>query len=269
MMSATVVRRAYAPSYEDRIAFMKRFISPCLDKTSRVLDAGCGRQNSLIDPTGVRELIGVDRDLHAIRENRSISRGIVADLEKQDIDVGENVDFVMCVDVAEHLSDPPSFLANVAKILKVGGYFFMAAPNRTCMAGISLSLLPIRTIKFLSRLIEGRETPNQAHYYRLNTISSIGGGLRNAGFDDLRFVLFSPRMGRRGSLRRLLLFPDYVIGRTGLIKHYSLQILCLARLAVPPLDSGMKMNLEQRPGRQGTSMITREPRRLHTMSSVS
>ncbi|OHB62908.1 MAG: hypothetical protein A2Y76_11495 [Planctomycetes bacterium RBG_13_60_9] len=249
---------------------MRQFVAPYLNKNSRVLDAGCGRWNNLIDPTDVQELVGIDRNSRAIAENRSISRGIVADLEAlADVDLGEKVDFVMCVDVAEHLSDPIRFVANVARVLKVGGYFFIAAPNKVCMAGIATALLPTRAIKFLYRLVEGIETPNETHYYRLNTVSSMDGCLRSMGFDDLHFVVFSPRMGRRGSMRWWLLSPDYVIGRMGLLKHYSLQILCLARLAVPLPDGGSRTNLEQRPGRQGTSVIKREPRRLHKRSSVS
>jgi 2-polyprenyl-3-methyl-5-hydroxy-6-metoxy-1,4-benzoquinol methylase len=89
---------------------MKRFIAPCLTKSSRVLDAA---QNCLVDSADVRELIGVDRDHRAIKENRSITRGVVADLETlAEIDLGETVNFVMCVDVTEHLSDPVRFVGN-------------------------------------------------------------------------------------------------------------------------------------------------------------
>jgi SAM-dependent methyltransferase len=248
MMSTAVVSRAYAMSYEDRIAFMKRFIAPYLNRGSRVLDAGCGRRNCLIQPTEVRELIGVDCDPHAIRENRSISRGVVADLDaRARIDVGEKVDFAMCVDVAEHLSNPVGFVGNVAAVLKPGGHFFIAAPNKMSMAGMFTTLLPIRAIKSLSRIIEGTETLNHAHHYRLNTVSSIGRCLRSMGFDELRFVLLSPRMGKKGSMRRLLLLPDYWIGRSGLLRHYSLQILCLARRAQTPPDPGTETGSQPNP----------------------
>ncbi len=234
-MSTTQVSRTCARSYQERVAFMRRFVAPCLTKNSRVLDAGCGRYNFLIDPADVQELIGVDRDPEAIKENKTIGRGIVADLERlTEVDVGEKMDFVMCVDVVEHLSDPTRFVGEVAKVLKVGGYFFLVAPNKISMAGMLTASLSTRTIKSLSRLIMGRETTNQAHYYRLNTISNLDGCLRSMGFDGLEFVLLDSRMGRRGSLCRLVFLPDYLIGRTGLLKHYSLQILCLARLAVAP-----------------------------------
>jgi SAM-dependent methyltransferase len=256
MMSIGQVRRAYALSYEDRVAFMRKLVAPYLNKSSRVLDAGCGHQNCLIDPTDVQELIGVDRDPNAIKDNRIISRGIVADLEMlTEIDVGEKVDFVMCIDVVEHLSNPNRFVGAVTKVLKVGGYFFIAAPNKRSMAGMVTAALLRRTIKFLSRIIAGQETPSEAHYYRLNTISSIDGCLRRMGFDDLQFVLFNARMGRRGSMRRFLFFPDYLIGRTGLLKDYSLRILCLARLAVAPPDDGRELNLTLSPGHNGTSAI--------------
>ena len=255
-MSIAQVRRTYALSYEDRVAFMRGFVAPCLNKSSRVLDAGCGHQNCLIDRTEVQELIGVDRDSGAIQANRSISRGIFADLERlAEIDVGEKVDFVMCVDVVEHLRNPIRFVGNVAKILKVGGCFFIAAPNKISMVGALTAWLPTHTIKSLSRLIDGKETPNEAHYYRLNTVSSMGGCLRRMGFDDLQFVLLDPRMGARGSLRWFLFFPDYVIGQTGLLKHYSLRILCLAKLTVAPPGDGPETNLTLSPSHHGTSGI--------------
>ncbi len=113
--------------------------------------------------------------------------------------------------------------------------------------------LPTRTIKILSRIVAGKETPNQVHYYRLNTISSMESCLRSMGFDDLQFILLSPRMGSRGSIPWFLLFPDYVIGRMGLLKHYSLRILCLARLAGTPPEDGREANLMPSPGRNGTA----------------
>jgi hypothetical protein len=39
-MSATQVSRTYARSYQERVAFLRRFVAPCLAKSSRVLDAG-------------------------------------------------------------------------------------------------------------------------------------------------------------------------------------------------------------------------------------
>ena len=252
-MSIGQVSRAHTLSYEDRVAFMKRLIAPYLNRDSRVLDAGCGRGNCLIDATDVQELIGIDQDLDAIQDNRNISRGIVADLERlTEIDLGGKVDFVMCVDVAEHLRNPAEFVAGVTRVLKAGGYFFLATPNRRSMAGMLTALLPTRTIKFLSRTIVGKETPNQAHYYRLNTISSIGSCLRSRGFDDLQFVLLNPRMGRRGSMGSFLLFPDYVIGRMGLLKDYSLRILCLAKLARMPPGGGSEAKLTPGTAREST-----------------
>jgi SAM-dependent methyltransferase len=253
-MSKAQVSRACTRSYGDRVALMRRLVAPCLNKGSRVLDAGCGRQNCLIGPTDVQELIGVDCNPEALRENRSIHRGIVADLERlSEADVGEKVDFIMCVDVMEHLGNPIRFVGEVAKILKVGGYFFIAAPNKISIAGMLTASLPTHTIKSLSHLIDGEETPNEAHYYRLNTVSRLEGCLRRLGFDDLQFVLLDPWVGRKGSLHRFLFLPDYVIGRMGLLKHYSLRILCLARLATAPSEEGLETN-PMPPSRSETSI---------------
>jgi 2-polyprenyl-3-methyl-5-hydroxy-6-metoxy-1,4-benzoquinol methylase len=135
-MSIGQVRRAYALSYEDRVAFMRKLVAPYFNKSSRVLDAGCGHQNCLIDTTDVQELIGVDRDPNAIKDNRNISRGIVADLEMlTEIDVGEKVDFVMCIDVVEHLSNPNRFVGAVTKVLKVGGISLLPPPTRGAWLG--------------------------------------------------------------------------------------------------------------------------------------
>jgi hypothetical protein len=75
------------------------------------------------------------------------------------------------------------------------------------------------------------------------------------GADDLQFVLFNARRGRRGLMRRFLFFPDYLIGRPGLLKHCALRILCLARLAVAPPDDGREVNLTLSPGHNGISAI--------------
>jgi len=228
--SNLTIDRVSIPRYEERISFVKVFIAPYISKDSVVLDAGCGPRNRLITKFEVGQLVGVDINEQALKDNHDISRGIKGNIESLSTVVGRKFDFCMSFDVIEHLQNPDKFIREVSKVLKHGAYFFFAIPNRSSFIDTITSFLPESLIKIATYIINGSPTTNKVHYYRMNRVDIICKCLKSNGFDRLHIVLLNILPGEpRRRTRTLVFYPDYLIGRSGLISSFSMRILCLAR----------------------------------------
>ena len=178
----------------------------------------------------MQELIGIDINNDAIRNNRDISYGRRVNLEELgSIDLGRKFDLIMSYDVMEHIEKPEKFIYGVSKILQPGGNFWFVTTNKLSFFGLLTSSLPINWLKFLSRIISGGETTNEVHFYRLNQVNTIVRCLETNKFDNIQIVLLDSLPSNRW-LRKFS-FPDYLIGRSGLIRNYSSKLVCLARLS--------------------------------------
>ncbi|MGI8874829.1 MAG: class I SAM-dependent methyltransferase [Egibacteraceae bacterium] len=101
----------------------------------RVLDAGCGEGYGtamLAAGGGQGPVLGVDLDGAVVAHARRAYPGV----EFAEADVGRlplpdaTFDAVVSLQVVEHLPDVGSFLAEAARVLRPGGEFLCAAPNR-------------------------------------------------------------------------------------------------------------------------------------------
>ena len=218
-------------SFQGRNIFLKTFLSPYFDKKSIVMDAGCGYRNHLINNSDVQELVGIDMNDDAINNNQDISYGIKAKLEELEkfLDFERKFDLVMSYFVIEHIEKPEKFIFSVSKILKQGGHFFFFTPNKLSIWGLTTLLLPTSWLRFLSRTLYGWETKNEVHYYRMNRINTIVQCLEANKFDNIHIVHIDFLYKHGWS--KIIKYPDYLIGRSGLIKNYSSQLVCLARLS--------------------------------------
>ena len=209
---------------------LKSFLSPHYSKKSIVLDAGCGYRNHLINKAEVQELVGVDINSDAIRENQDISCGIKVNLEELGaIDFGQKFDLVMSYDVMEHIEAPEKFIYAVSKILQPRGKFFFITPNKLSILGFLTSALPINWLIYLSIAISGRKTTNEVHFYRMNQVNTIVRCLHANKFDKTHIVLLDCLPSNKW-LRKCS-YADYLIGRCGLVRNYSSKLVCMAILS--------------------------------------
>ena len=100
------------------------------DSGQRILDVGSGPSelSRLLKKKGNR-IVGVDRffpeDNHAALEQK-----IEKDLEKDfELPFGREFDFVLFLDVLEHLREPAALLARARQYLKPGGKVIVSVPN--------------------------------------------------------------------------------------------------------------------------------------------
>ena len=166
-----------------------------------VLDYGAGRGQQLQETeapfrTGlaslqgkVAKLVGVDID-PAVLDNPFMD-------EKQVIELGaplpfadDSFDMVLADWVLEHVDNPGQFSAEVARVLKPGGWFCARTPNRWGMTGIGANIIPnsLHTRLLGSLQQEREEVDVFPTAYKLNTKRRLKRHFRGHDWDDYSFI---------------------------------------------------------------------------------
>jgi len=179
-----------------------------------VLDVGCGA-GFMAEPLAARGALvkGVDPSEAAIALARRHSA-----LNHPTIDfrvaTGESLPFpdsmfdvVVCVDVLEHVTDPPAVLSEVRRVLRPGGIFLFDTINRNPLASFVTIALGERILR---RLPLGTHDPA-----KFITPAELRHMLTVAHLDAQRFVGMGPVwMGFHGNIRFALL-PTTVVQYLG------------------------------------------------------
>lgn len=150
-----------------------------------VLDFGAGRgaqietpfpyKRDLVTLKGkVQRVVGVDVD-PAVLENPIVDEAHVF-VPGQPLPFEDGAFDVIFSDwVADHVDDPASFVAEVDRLLKPGGWFFARTPNRFGAIAIGATLIPnaLHTA-VLSRLQPDRKDKDVfPTRYRMNTVAAV------------------------------------------------------------------------------------------------
>ncbi|HEY7284456.1 MAG TPA: methyltransferase domain-containing protein [Vicinamibacterales bacterium] len=146
----------YYPTYIAKLDFVRRYLN-ALPIGTRVLDAGCG-EGVIVDEYAQRlDIVGVDANYSSAR----VSAGSVTALP---FDEGA-FDRVLCLDVLEHLpyEDQPRALAELHRVLKVGGELLVSVPNLAHLQSRLHFLLRGRLIRTASEYKHPGDRP--AHEY--------------------------------------------------------------------------------------------------------
>ena len=135
-----------------------------------LLEIGCGPGYFLreAERAGVARAIGVDRNSWAVEQARA--SGLTAFVGSIEALPRERMfDAVVMLDLLEHVTDPPAFLAQVSARLRVGGRVLIMTPNiRSALARVSGE----RWVSF--------KIPEHVYYYSPRSIRRL---LRAAGFE--------------------------------------------------------------------------------------
>jgi 2-polyprenyl-6-hydroxyphenyl methylase / 3-demethylubiquinone-9 3-methyltransferase len=123
-----------------------------------VLDLGCagGFMAEALAERGSR-VVGIDPAADAIGAARRHARGAGLNIQ-YDVGVGEalpykaaNFDAVVCVDVLEHVADLNRVLAEVARVLRTGGFFLFDTINRNLIARFATITVAEDVLRLLPR----------------------------------------------------------------------------------------------------------------------
>lgn len=163
----------------------------------RVLDAGCGEgYGSALLAAGAAHVVGVDAAAEVVAHARAAYPQVTflaEDLGTLSLPDG-GVDAVVSLQVIEHLADVPGFLDEVARVLRPGGTFICATPNR-------LTFTP------------GRDTPvNPFHVREFSAAELVAALSARFRVEGLHGVAHGPRL-RAVELLSGRRFADLVLQR--------------------------------------------------------
>jgi SAM-dependent methyltransferase len=127
-------------------------VNALLEPEMTVVDLGAGRGRSLLGEEiitrrlrrlqgKVRKVIGIDID-SAIAEHPYLDERHVVGVGDAYPLCSESVDLIVCDWVLEHVADPESFVREIQRIVKPGGWFCARTPNRWGYVGIATNLVP-------------------------------------------------------------------------------------------------------------------------------
>ncbi len=190
-----LMRRAHPGlplSYVEEKAIVDAWLASVAgDGRLRILDAGCGFQNGLInDFRGRCQTVGIDLDPREVRKNQDLDVKAVANCGA--IPLREtSVDLIFCRFVMEHLEDPGAAMHEFFRVLKPGGAAVLTTVNEKNPGMWSVRLTPqwvrtaVRSASFGEKLGENAPT-----YYRANTEERIRRLLEAEGFEVAKVVYF-------------------------------------------------------------------------------
>ena len=121
-----------------------------------VLDLGCGGgfMSEALAKEGAT-VIGVDPCENAIKSAQAHAQSVNLSIDYR-VGTGEQipletntVDFVVCVDVLEHISGLDKALQEIRRVLKPGGIFFFDTINRTILSRVLMVYLAEYTFRLL------------------------------------------------------------------------------------------------------------------------
>jgi methionine biosynthesis protein MetW len=105
-------------------------------KNCTVLEVGCGLGSNLEVFQPDNKVVGIEGLEEAVAA--ALSRGLEAhqgDLESELCVSGDSVDWVLCLDVLEHLENPIKLMVEIHRVLHVGGRVIINVPNHFDLTG--------------------------------------------------------------------------------------------------------------------------------------
>lgn len=201
-------------SDDGTVEFYQRVTAVC-PKDAAVLDLGAGRGavfeqersewKAFLLRLGGRcaRRIGADVD-PIVHENAELDEAHVISPGAPLPFADGSFDIVLCDWVIEHVDDPASFLREVRRVLKIGGWFCARTPNRWSYYAVAARLAPKSAeSSALKRLQPGRHEQDVfPKFYRLNTLDDIAGQLRPEHWKNASYM-HNPGPGYHGNRRWL------------------------------------------------------------------
>lgn len=190
-MSVSRLDTAWYPGFEDEwdaIAFRSRILA-VIRPDSRMLDIGAGRGASpLMRFKGlVGEYVGSDLD-SAVLGNEHLDRAVHTPDGRLTALQDNYFDVVISKHVLEHVADPVTFFAEVARVLKPGGVFLGMTPNGAHYITLAARLTPMWFHRLYNRARGREEIDTFPTVYRANSRRDLGRLASQSGLEAPQIV---------------------------------------------------------------------------------
>lgn len=236
---SAVLQRRITPGLRYSQDVFEDRLRPLVSGAETWLDLGCGHR--LLPEwreAAERELIGsapfvvgLDVDFEAIRRHRSIRYRCLGNIGRLPF-ASESFDLVTANMVVEHLAEPVTEFAEIARVLTPGGAFVFHTPNAQSYVIALARLLPDRIKRLLAGLSEGRDSVDvYPTFYRANFFAAIQQVAAKSGLvvSNIEFVNSAPAF----SLVPPLLVPELVwirqLQRREALRQYRPTLICALR----------------------------------------
>jgi len=171
----------FRPLHDLNPTRLKYICERCDLQRAHVLDVGCGggilaesmaAKGATVSAIDVAPRVLEVAKLHLLESGLDVNYRLATIEQTADDQPGE-FDVVTCLEMLEHVPDPASVIAAIARVLKPGGHVFLSTLNRTPSA----FLLGIVGAEHLARIL-----PRGTHRYdRFIRPSELCSWLRHAG----------------------------------------------------------------------------------------
>ncbi len=138
----------YGHMYEDdkyarlRIKNCAELLLPFIKNTSKVLEIGCYTAEILDYLPENTDYTGIDFDVDATKFAKQKGAKIVyVNFDKEEINLSDKFDIIICAEVLEHLIDPPAMMKKIKELLKNDGVVLLSLPNENTIYHRIMSLL--------------------------------------------------------------------------------------------------------------------------------
>lgn len=161
------------PGWNETQVLLSNEFKKLIKPETVVLDAGCGHGNYVIDENrrGISWAVGVDALETAVTNNVCLDEIKISNLTKLPFE-NNSFDIVVSLWVLEHLSEPEKVFSEISRVLKPGGVFMFATPNKNFLPLAFAQSLKLN--KFLNKTLFGRqETDVFKTFYRANSVDDL------------------------------------------------------------------------------------------------
>jgi len=157
----------------------------------KLLDAGCGHGNYLVDENRhhIDWAVGVDVDPASTAKNICLDEIKISSLQKIPF---SNNQFSVTTSlwVLEHLSNPQQVLSEIFRVTKPGGIFLAATPNKSYWLITLKHMFSTPFLHFIVEMFYGRRSPDIfPTHYLANTVRDLQSILNIAGFTNIEVQL--------------------------------------------------------------------------------
>ena len=174
--------RTLRPNYRTSGQIYEGLVAKHITPETRVLDAGCGRAGVIgLFRDKARLTVGLDADLASLCDNVGLHQAVLGRLTELPF-AAASFDLVISSWVIEHLPEPETVFAEIARVLRWGGHFIFLTPNAWNYVVLINRLTPAwLQRRLVPRLYGCQEKDTFPVVYRANTRRKLDDKLGRAG----------------------------------------------------------------------------------------